>query len=105
MNCWAYIGATAFFVINWEGSSLTGGELEGGVKGEMGFNMDFVVDKFENKKFSAETELVRVDECTSPIYIYGVVTIQVRTMCPHTRLDAGTHRPPPTESSMIKNNH
>ena len=46
VDCWAYVGATAFFVMNWEGWSV--GDLEAGVSGTAGFNFELEVTIITN---------------------------------------------------------
>ena len=67
-NCWAYVGATAFFVVNWEGTDLA--QMEAGVSGTTGFNfeLDVASSAFAT---SSSTVLASSSQCVPDIVLYG----------------------------------
>lgn len=81
-ECWAYIGATTFFVADWGNSGVSNlympngelYELQAGVTGEAGFSMNVEVST-ASLETSVSTVLVENRLCFSPILVGAWMTI------------------------------
>jgi hypothetical protein len=76
LNCWAYLGASAFIVVDWSGTSLATAKV--GVTGTAGFGFDFQMvglGEGTTQTLSATKTLFSVPECVGPITIASILTI------------------------------
>ena len=56
-DCFAYLGATAFVVVDWDGLSLA--EMRAGITGNAAFNYDLEMSTFSGSFTTGENEVFR----------------------------------------------
>ena len=82
-DCFAYVGATAFVVVDWDTSAWSIDVLKGGVTGTAAFNFDFKVSTI-TRSFSSQIDLVTIDNCVPTITLYSIATISSKCVLSST---------------------
>jgi hypothetical protein len=74
VNCFAYLGASAFVVVDWDGTSLVKALI--GVTGEAAFEFDYQITASSvPQSLSTTKTLLSVPKCVGVIVVAGIVVI------------------------------
>ena len=74
-DCWAYVGATAFLVVDWNRYTLAINQFQLGVNGAVGYNFDISASSYSSTE-AKSVELLRNTYCIGTISIGTFVSIQ-----------------------------